>query len=517
MGENGMKTPMTARRAAIVAAGLCIATGPALADDSLSDSVEKFLQQTQDKIADSKLWKFEVRPSLHESVIWTDNIYLNAKDEDNVILTRVTGNGVDIKNPAQLARIEQTLPDFRDTSTQGRQSDFIIQSDLNVDIVLPVNDSYTKAFGNKKSMEILGVEVKNQEYLDHNELDNNSVFLHTNLFGFISDLFNVEAGNNFWIHVKDDFSKLKDPLDTSIRLLRQDGLTSLRSFNDFERTENTANIDVGWNGGNVDASAGYENYHLLLDAEELDQVEHTRHNFHAELGTGLQQSRGYLRYDYWIYHFARAPLHDARGNTVGHAQILNDANVHMGTLGFTGPLFSDRMTTKLEGSYENWEPDDDGLSQDSEHFAGFIGHAQLAYRPWEERNTQFQFEYQHRLTYSAISNYNSTHEGTFTVLHEIIPKRLDADFNLSFSTTTPTDGPVRKLLETGVGLTYHVYKQLDVSARYVFRHQTAQKEITTSSAFARGTGGNTRLYQYEIKSNSEFYQNIVELGFVLHF
>src|SRR5882724_7858012 len=111
-----MRNSMTAGRAAAAAALLLTVTMPALAADSLSDSVEQFLTNAQNKIDETKLWKFRVKPSLRESVIFTDNIFQNAAHENPVTLTRVFGPGATvITNPAQLAQIASTTPDFADT------------------------------------------------------------------------------------------------------------------------------------------------------------------------------------------------------------------------------------------------------------------------------------------------------------------------------------------------------------------------------------------------------------------
>lgn len=511
-----MRTPRSARRATVAMGALLLTAVPAAAADSLSESVEQFLNNTQTKIEETKIWKLRIKPTLHESVIWTDNIYLNAADENPVTLTRVLGPGATVvTDPAQLARIASTIPDFEDTATQGRESDFIFQSELGTDLVLPVNEKYSKAFDKLEQMTLLGVKVRNQEYLDHNELDNNSVFLRTDVFSFINDLLNQQWGNNVWVRMSDEYSDLNDPLDASIRLLQSGGISTVDQFTDFGRKENLFNLDAGWNGAKVDASMGYERYNLWLNDESLQQADHVRQNFHAEVGSlvpGWEQQRAYLRYDVTLYHFGRADVLSLNGD-VNSEQILNDATVQKGSLGVEGPMISDKTLFLAEAAYENWNPNTQGLSADTTSYAGFLGHFRAAYKPWEEQNTTFSFEYQKSLDYSAISNFNKEHTGLLSVRHEIIPKRLDGDFNISLTTTSPSDGPDRKLLETGCGLTYHVFKQFDVSLRYVFRHQTARNEIVTSSAFGRGA----RVFEYQVASDSEFYQNIVELGFLLHF
>jgi hypothetical protein len=377
-----------------------------------------------------------------------------------------------------------------------------------------VNDEYYNAF-QRHAITLLGAKVRVQEYLDRNELDNTSVFLHTDLFGFVNDLLNQSWGRSFWVRVKDDYSKLSDPLDTEIRLLGQTGITTVADFHDFGRVENTFNFDTGWLGNKVDASAGYENYNLWLDDHELDQAQHTRHNVHGELGSkvpGWELQRAYLRYDIWWYRFDEAPVVDANGN-VSDQQVLNDATVQQAMLGLQGPVLSERTMFRIEGGYGTWDPETNGLAADDTDFSGPMGRFQAVYKPWEERDSRISFEYFKSIDYSSISNFNLSHNALLQIAHEFVPKRWVADMSLAFTKTSPSDGPDRKLFEAGAGLTYHVYPQMDVTLRYVFRHQTATNEIVTNSAFQRGG----QVYEYQIVSDSEFVQNIVELGLLLQF
>lgn len=508
---------MTAGRTAVAAALLLTVAMPAVAADSLSDSVEQFLTNAQNKIDETKVWKFKVKPSLRESVIFTDNIFQNASHENPVRLTRVTGPGATVvTDPAQLAQIASTVPDFAGTATEGRVNDFIFQSDLTASLILPVNEDYSKAFNGLKEMTILSVEGRNQKYASNHELDNTSLLVNTNMFGFLSDILSAQWGNNFWIHVKDNYSHITDPLDASLRTLSSSGLHTGHTFKDFGRTENTAKLDVGYNGAKVYATVGAENYFLNLDDHELDQASHTRNEFHGEVGSqipGWERQRAFVRYAYAIYHFDKAPVISDSAGTLKDKQVLNDAVTQVGYVGISGPMVSEKTQFVAEAGYGAWDPRGGGITADTSHFAHFMGHFQVAYKPVDEQNTTLQFDYHDEIGYSAISNYNSTHTGAFSILHEVIPKRLDVNFTVALSTITPSDGPARKLLETGIGATYHIYKQLDLIVRYAFLHQTARREIVTSSAFEQGG----RVYEYTLASDSSFYQNVVEIGLELHF
>ena len=135
---------------ALGAGFVAFAAAPALAQDSVTDRVEEFLANTQKQVEQAKLWKFEVHPSLRESVIWTDNVFLNDRGEDPLILrSMTTPGGTIVRNRSVLDRFEERHPAFRDRQSQGRVDDFIIQSELGVDLGLPVNEEYSRAFQQK--------------------------------------------------------------------------------------------------------------------------------------------------------------------------------------------------------------------------------------------------------------------------------------------------------------------------------------------------------------------------------
>src|SRR5262245_63312333 len=142
-----MRLERTTRRALIPAGALLLLAAPSLAAESLSDSIEQFLANTQKTVDETRIWKFHLVPSFKQSVIYTDNVYLNDEDENNVTLTHVFGPGnIVISDPDRLAQIAANTPEFQDTESLGRLDDFILQSELTTDLVLPVNDEYEKAF-----------------------------------------------------------------------------------------------------------------------------------------------------------------------------------------------------------------------------------------------------------------------------------------------------------------------------------------------------------------------------------
>ena len=506
----------TIGRALLVSSIVLAGSGHAFAD-SLSDSIEQFLADTDKTIEDTKIWKIHVRPALTESVIWTDNVFLNDRGEKALSLQRIlTPSGQSISfSPKRARAIERRL--LPDSGKIGREDDFIIRSKLDLDFEIPVNPEVSRVFDDVDSITVLSAEVSNQEYLDLNELDNTSFTLGTDLFGFVGDLIDFQAGNRIWVRGRNEFSRVTDPLDATFRFLARDGIGTISTFRDFERDENTANLDIGYEGGRVNAEVGYTNYSLELEDNEFQTAGHSRHTWHAEADAELPfwaEKRGYVRYDFSLYKFDRAPVLSRRGTVLRHEKSLNDADVHRAVVGVKGLMFSQKLRGQVEAGYLTWDPRSDSTSGDTTSYNGIVGRAKLAYKPFEERKTQFQFSYDRVLGYSSISNFNASHQVLVSVIHDIVPKRWDFDGSVSFVRTEPSDGPTRNLYELGLGVVYHVFPQMDLSFRYLGRYQESSDEIAIRSAFGRPNGSTVF---YELQSDGDFYQNILELGLTLHF
>lgn len=507
-------------RALLVSTIVLAGSGQAFAQDSLSDSIERFLADADKAVEDTKIWKIHVRPALSESVIWTDNVFLNDSGEKALSLQRIlTAGGQTLRfSPREARAIEKRF--LPDSGSLDREDDFIIQSKLDLDFEIPVNPEVTRVF-EEEALTLLSVQVSNQEYLDLNELDNTSFSLGTDLFGFLGDLMSFEGGNRIWVRARNEYNRVTDPLDATFRFLSQNNVSTISQFRDFERDENTANLDIGYEGGRIDAEIGYENYKLDLDDDEFQSVDHTRHTWHAEVGTELPfwaEKRGYLRYDFALYKFDRAPVLAAAGNVVRNEKKLNDADVHRAVIGLEGLVYSQKLRGVVEAGYLSWDPRSDSISGDTNSHNGIVGRAQLAYKPFEERKTQFQFSYDRVLGYSSISNFNASHQVLVSVIHDLVPERWDLDGSVSFIRTEPSDGPDRNLYELGLGVVYHVFPQLDVSLRYLGRYQESNNEIVIQSAFEPTAGPRAgQTVFYELQSDGDFYQNILELGVTLKF
>ena len=114
------------------------------------------------------------------------------------------------------------------------------------------------------------------------------------------------------------------------------------------------------------------------------------------------------------------------------------------------------------------------------------------------------------MNWSAISNYRVDHRVALTVFEELMPKKLDADATFAWSHHHPSEGPVRSLIEAGAGLTYHLFRQVDLTARYLFRSQVEEREISLATATAGGQVVN-------IVTDGDFHQNVVSVGVAITF
>ena len=244
---------MNGRRAALALATL-LAFPVAASASELTDGIRDVLDDLDRGIEEARVWKLHVRPTFSESVIWTDNVFLNDRGERPFRLVRVAGPNGLIEDPVRLRNIQRSVADFRRVESSGRVDDVISRTDLGVGLVLPVNPEMSKLF-DAKEMTVLSAQVRRHEYMDRNELDNGDFALSTDVFGFLSDILDWSAGNRFWVRAGADHSRLEEPLDTDIVELQQIGIRSV-DFKNFERTESEFRLDAGLTENRFDASIG---------------------------------------------------------------------------------------------------------------------------------------------------------------------------------------------------------------------------------------------------------------------
>ena len=99
-----------------------------------------------------------------------------------------------------------------------------------------------------------------------------------------------------------------------------------------------------------------------------------------------------------------------------------------------------------------------------------------------------------------------------TIFDELIPKKLDFDFVVSYTKMKPSEGPKRNLFEVGGGLTYHLVPQVDLTMRYLFRNQRSHDEVFVNFVGQTDSG---QVGNITLESNASFVQNIFSVGFVI--
>ncbi len=509
MIKSARKRRVRALELAVLSALVGLAWFPAVARaGTLTDDIQDLLDDADKRIEAAHVWKFQIRPEVRTSVIWTDNVFLNDEDEEPFRLVAIAGPGGLVKDPVKLRNAQRSVSDFRKVASRGVVGDYILRSEVGIGLELPVNPDYTKLF-DRESLQVLSARVRHHEYADENSLDNTDYSLSTDIFGVLSDLLSWKEGNAFWVRAAADYSRLEEPLDTDIVELQQIGIRSV-NFRHFERVESSVRADAGYDRNRLDASIGGEWYRMRLEDQELRQGEYDRTNVHALAGYDLpwfQDKHVYARGDLDMFR----PSDRAVGGT---AQALNDGDRLRVVAGVDGNVFSKKVAGRLEAGYMAWDPDrGSGLSGDTSRFNSPVGKAELAYQPWSERKTTFQLAYERTAEASAISNFNSIHRGTLSVRHPIQPGKLDGDMSFGVTTTRASEGPDSKLFDFGVGVTYHWFKQVDVTLRYALRINHSDHEIEIQSSFVRGG----REFIYVSRSNGDFTQNVLELGLDIGF
>lgn len=502
---------MTMKFQTAAALALMLFAAPAWAEEGdLNASIEDTLDSLQTTIEEARLWKFHVRPSFSQSVIWTDNVYLNDSGEQPFTLTSViTSNGNVITNKQALNAIENTVPDFKDLQSEGRVQDTIFKSNLDLGLVLPINDEMTKLF-QVNELNVLSGYVTNYNYVNENDLDATDYGFKSDVFGFLDDLLSYSGGNKIWVRAKLNYEKVSEPLDTDIVELQQIGILRV-DFLEFERKEYEGDLDIGFREGKFDGFVGGSWFRRRLKDEELRQAEYDRYELRVQVGMELPwfaQKHGYVRYDFnWYRPEDRA--------VDGDTQALNDGDYYRIVAGVDGALGSEKISGRAEVGYASWDPNDSsGISGDDSSFNAVVGLLEASYKPWEnERNTKFQLSYEHLADASAISNYNKIHRGTLTVTQTLIPGQIDGDVSFGVNRTTASEGPYSTLYDFGVGAVYHWFDQVDVSLRYVYRNSSSHNEIKIISSFDRG--GNT--FNFTSESDGDFYSHTVQVGLDIKF
>jgi hypothetical protein len=425
------------------------------------DTIQNWLDQADDAIDGVTLWKFKIGVSFTERMIYDDNVYLNDDDEPN---------------------------------TEGRADSIISETSLGLSLLLPTNPDYSRLF-KRDTVNILSYEATYLWYFNEPDTSNLAHSISTDLFGFFKDLFKLTGeGSRFYFRVQDTLDFKTDPLDLELKNLRLTGFPTLKSFDKLERWENRFHAMLGYDGNLFRARATYDNEFYAFEDDEFESADHMEHKVALRVTVDIPGMEDKAVYAEGRYRWLRYD-----------EDVLNDAEAWEAVLGFDGIIISRKLRAIAEAGFLSWDSDDNGDTADEDDHEGGLGMVRLIFRPWEERKVQFQLEVRRELTWSAIANFRIDDTATFSVIYEWIPDKLELDLTLSAESHDESDGPDRILYEAGLGARYKLFRQVDVTARYLYRRQDSEKEIELVQ------DGETT------SSDGDFYQNVFSLGLELRF
>jgi hypothetical protein len=364
---------------------------------------------------------------------------------------------------------------------------------------MPVNKEMTKLF-KRDRVTLLSYEARYLYYFKESDVSNFNQYLRTDLFSMLKDILNVGFGNRVTLEAGADYSYVTDPIDILVRDLTLPGFPTGDEISQLNRHRFQANAGVRYLGNSFDVGGYYDFDTYLFDDRFFEQADHRKHRVALDVGVNppfIPDKRVFVIARYSDYTFDKG--------------FLNDAEVQDYRIGIDGSVLTKKLDLYLDAGWLIWDHKDTGLLADDSDYSGGVGLLQLAFQPWVTRKTKFQVELGRDVTWSAIANYRVEDKILFQVVEELVPRKLDGDVTASYGNYRPSDGPKRRLLEIGVGLFYHVYRQMDLTLRYLYRQQWGYDENTLTS-LDPDTG-----LPVTIETNGDFYQHVISLGLELNF
>jgi len=469
---------------------LILAGGTASAQEAVLNAIEGYLQDATDFLDDENhqlFGKIRFAPRVAQRLVYDDNIFLNDDDEPN---------------------------------TEGREWDVISESQIDIALVLPVNDKYTKLFTGKE-IRILEYEVRFLEYLHRGDVDAINQRITADWFMFLEDLLSLKLGKGdrgLFFQADAEYKDVSDPLDVlrfqaaNDPALPATALVLGDDLKELKWKEAHANARIGYKTNAFDVIFGYRFSWFDFEERLFEQANHLSHTGTFEVGYAPpdhEDKRFFVRGEFENLNFT---------GDIDDEDILNDENIYRALVGFQGAAISKRIYIEAEFGLTHWDHQDNGLFGDSENYTGGEGGLRIAFRPQQERKRVYQLEVSRTISWSAISNFRVDHTVSANYVHEVTEK-LEGDLGVTWSHHKPSDGPVRTVIEAGVGAVYHVFPQLDVTLRYLFRKQISDDEIALGGFADLNNNGTidpaTEAVFFE--TDGDFFQHVVSLGLEFEF
>ncbi len=471
----------------LLAACALLAGGAAAvrAEDGVLESVDEFLRRTSDQMElDFPLPKTRLATQFEQKIVYDDNIWQN---------------------------------DDHEPYTHGVEWDVSSETSINLGLVQPVNETYSKLF-KRGFLSFIDYDVTVVEFMRRGSTDRIDQNVSSDLFGFLTDWMSGAGElNNLFYEFTGDWSDVSDPLDLEVFDLYS--FTSAETSN-LRRTAWELMGKFGYRGSRADwwVSAGYDR--LVFDDDKFEQADHRFWRVAAQAGLRPEmlgaEKRLFVEYSAeWL-----AYIED----------LLNNAIIHRAVLGLEGSVISKKVNFLTEAGVVNWRthytadipprPDEEegknGEDMDASRYCGFLGRLELEFRPWENlKGTRFYLDVNRDLNWSAISNYRRDRSVYLAADHELMPKKLLGTVRVGLSEHHPSIGPRRRLLEVGFTFVYKLLAQADLTFEYVHRRQSSTQEVVATTP----PQDNDPLDPNDdtIETDGDFDQNRISIGIRIRF
>jgi hypothetical protein len=532
-------------------------------------SIDDFLKRTGKSVEESRLFGLRIRPSLSESVSYTDNAFYQSNHEtfietydtdkdwwgadgldndsdtliderDERVRSRAIGIGADGIDNDTDGRIDERDERRRAVNLgsphlgkpRGQVSEIVNIATAALALEMPLNPHLVRVFGDSLTsgaVQVFRASATSVEYMKHG--DSPDAFNYTLGFDLpillneaLRNLLTVNAARHaFFFRLEGDYSRTTDPLDVAKFEVRSSAPTFVKfaERNTFERVEWYAQATVGWQSPVWDTFLRGKHYRFRVNDSTLDSADHRQSTLYHELGYTIPNSehRVFTIFEYTDFGFdARTATATALAKS-GDVTTLRDFERYRTGLGWEGPLFSKKIRARAEGYWIATEVDDnrkqpyrikpDGTPRtyDEVHLVG--GSFRAAYRPYASKSTQLQVEYSRLVTWSVVAENKIVDRGSISLTHPL-SERLTGQIKYTVEAENVAHAAKRTFEEVGLGLRYRIFSYTDLTAEYTFRRMRSRSEHTTDFA--------DRFNEvYSVRADGDFRANIITLGITVAF
>lgn len=531
-------------------------------------SMDDFLKRTGKSIEETRVFGLRLRPSLSESMTYTDNAFYQSRHEtfiasydtdgdwwgrdeidndgdtfidekDERVRNRAIGmgaNGLDDDGDGRIDERDERRRAVNLASPQlgaprGRVDELANIVSAGLALEMPLNPNLVRVMGESLSngVQVFRASGTNVEYMKHGDSPDATNYS----FGFdlplllneaLRKIVTVNAARHaFYIRIEGDYARTTDPLDVAKFEVRSTAPTFVKFADrkDFERIEWYGQGTVGWKGPVFDAFVRTKYYSFRVNDDTLDSANHRESTYYGEIGYTFPNTehRVFSLFEYTDYGFdARTAILTVLADP-GEVTSLRDYQRYRTGLGWEGPLLTKKIRARAEGYWIATDVDDrhkepfpvrdDGTKRsfDEVHLVGASFKA--AYRPFIAKSTQIQIEYGRRADWSVVAQNKVVDRGSIAITHPVTD-RLTAQVKYTIEAEDVSHLQKRTFEEVGLGIRYKLAAYTDFTAEYTFRRMRSRNEPMTDFADKFNE-------VYSIRADGDFNANIITVGITISF